>query len=81
MTQDYTPVQVTWAVAAYEYNASPLERAKALFPDAHPDYLTEWCDRFLRGFAFAVGKMDNNTLRRYVEQALDAHGLYARETV
>jgi len=63
-----------WAVAARLYAVTPDELAGNLFPGRHPSYLAEWSNRFERGFAFAVARMDNDTFRHFVEQAVALYG-------
>lgn len=74
------PYAVCWALAAYLYNHSPDELARQLFPGRHPDYLGEWTFRFSKGFAFAIGKMSEDTLKRFVDLALAGHGAAAAFT-
>lgn len=54
-----------WRVAAYLYNVAPAHLAEALFPNAVPMYQDEWTERFVKGFGYAVSKMDDNTFARF----------------
>lgn len=74
-----SPYAAVFAVACHLYNDSLLQVIADLFPDEeiHPNYRDEWIARFDRGFGFAVGKMDDDTFRRFVDGSLAAHGDFA----
>jgi len=63
-----------YAVACKLYNTGAVKMAEDLFPGRHPDYLDEWTERFMSGFARAVSHMDEETFRRFVDLALAEHG-------
>ena len=81
MTFDPTPLELAavWAVAAFLYNNHPAALAEALFPNRHPSYRDEWIKRFEQGLGGAVGKMDNDTFKRFVAKALEHYGKPAYE--
>ena len=54
-------------VAVKLYNTSPIKLAGQLFPGRHPSYIEEWSERFARGLEYAIGKMDDDTFRRFVD--------------
>jgi hypothetical protein len=69
------------AIALYEYNVGTMERAMDLFPKSHPTYQLEWSERFQKGWAYAIGKMDTETRQRYLDKALEDWGEAARLTL
>lgn len=79
MNDPVDAVVAVWSVAALLYNSTGRDLARMLFPDAEPEYLAEWEERFLEGFPHAVGKMSTGTLRRFVRLALEKHGDAGRQ--
>jgi hypothetical protein len=70
-----------FALASYWYETTPRQRAEALFPGRHPDYLAEWTER-MRDIATAVGAMSGDTLARFTDLVVtQERRAFAREWV
>lgn len=78
-TEPMNEFATAYALLAYAYNRAPIHMAHDLFPDAHPNYLAEWAERFSGGITAASGYMDQDTFRRFVDNAIRAYGSHALE--
>lgn len=66
------------ALKYYTTNHTPEERAKALFPDAPPEYQEQWT--MLMGLVPFAG-MSEDTVARYIQQVLEKYGEEATRAV
>lgn len=68
-----------YALLAYAYNRSNGHMARELFPGAHFNYIGQWEERLAEGLPSAMGCMDQDTFRRFVDNAIRAYGSHALE--
>ena len=60
-------------VLVYYESAHYVNQAKELFPEEIKECHDKWVNRFSKGFVRAWEKMDYNTRRTYIQNALDFH--------
>jgi len=62
------------AFAAYLYCTSGVKFAGDIFPGSHPDYLAEYAEAWAISPARAIGKLDEDNMRKLFELMLERHG-------
>ena len=69
----------THAFSTYLYLTSPMQFARDVFGEAHPDYLREYADLFHESKQLAMGKLDFGNFSKVIALALERHGEHSRK--
>ena len=67
-----------WALAAYLHNTSGVQFAQDLWPGRHPSYQAEYATAFAEAPSRALGKLDDDSFRRFAAIVMEKHGDHAR---